>query len=692
MKRILNSIALIWITGLSFLPASTNSQVHQEWITRTDSLTPSGIVVDRSGNVYVTGTIFRGTSGFNMALVKYDAKGIQQWMREYNGIGDDLDAPTAIALDTNGNIFITGYSFRGPAVTNDEIVTIKYNPSGDSLWVRHYNSPGTLIDRAFALAVDTARNAYVGGYLRNISFGNVYGQDYITIKYTPDGTQSWAVSYGVFSGSVTALAVDRGGNVIVTGVGFASSTSVYSDYVTIKYSSGGAVLWLKRFDGGGDGSETAQGIAVDDSGYVYVTGTSADANGYYDYATVKYDGAGGETWARRYDGPVHEDDKAIGVVVDKNLDVYVTGEASVVSGSFVRDFATVKYGRDGDTLWVKLYDGPGHSIDRPVDLTIGNDASIYITGRSIGEGFSGYMDYATIKYGTNGDSLWVQRYNPADLEDQAAAVEVDQSGNVYVTGADQVSFTSGGSATIKYSQPLAQSLAIPALGTGSTTPFGSALVTFIGDVSVSDSVTVYYYLDPPIPGTLPSGIIRIGDFYWRVSNGGTLFTNGFMRISTEDFLRVTVGGCGACLVWLKRDNPGDPWQNIGGSLTGTLTLGTLISTIPFNSFSEFAIGSTDSMTLDVPEISGPSVFGLAQNYPNPFNPTTEIRYTLAAAGHVSLRVFDVLGKLVATLVHGNEQAGSKSVTFHAHGLASGVYYYRLQTDGQSLTRKLLVIR
>ena len=85
-------------------------------------------------------------------------------------------------------------------------------------------------------------------------------------------------------------------------------------------------------------------------------------------------------------------------------------------------------------------------------------------------------------------------------------------------------------------------------------------------------------------------------------------------------------------------------------------------------------------------------FVLQQNYPNPFNPTTAISYELSANGFVTLKVYDVLGRLVRTLVDKVEQAGSYSVTFSASGLASGVYFYRLQAGSYSQTPKLMVLK
>ncbi len=88
----------------------------------------------------------------------------------------------------------------------------------------------------------------------------------------------------------------------------------------------------------------------------------------------------------------------------------------------------------------------------------------------------------------------------------------------------------------------------------------------------------------------------------------------------------------------------------------------------------------------------PEKISLAQNYPNPFNPTTIISYELPEAGEVSLDVFDITGRQVATLVNGHIQAGSHQVTFDASNLSSGIYIYRLQTGGTTLTRKLTLIK
>ena len=90
--------------------------------------------------------------------------------------------------------------------------------------------------------------------------------------------------------------------------------------------------------------------------------------------------------------------------------------------------------------------------------------------------------------------------------------------------------------------------------------------------------------------------------------------------------------------------------------------------------------------------SHPKSFSLAQNYPNPFNPTTEISYQLSAVSNVTLKVYDVLGREVATLVNQKQSAGKYSVTFNGSRLASGVYFYRLAAGSFVSVKKLMLVK
>ncbi len=91
-------------------------------------------------------------------------------------------------------------------------------------------------------------------------------------------------------------------------------------------------------------------------------------------------------------------------------------------------------------------------------------------------------------------------------------------------------------------------------------------------------------------------------------------------------------------------------------------------------------------------VNVPSQFTLSQNYPNPFNPTTTIDYSITKDGNVSLKVYNTLGQQIASLVNGNLKAGEYHLTFDASELASGIYYYRLDSDSKMLVKKMILLK
>jgi hypothetical protein len=88
----------------------------------------------------------------------------------------------------------------------------------------------------------------------------------------------------------------------------------------------------------------------------------------------------------------------------------------------------------------------------------------------------------------------------------------------------------------------------------------------------------------------------------------------------------------------------------------------------------------------------PMSYALFQNYPNPFNPSTTIRFQLAASSRVTLKIYDVLGREVASLVDGQMNAGVHQVTFDAAKFASGIYFYRIQAGSFTATKKLMLLK
>ena len=410
---------------------------HQLWATRYDGGSDDeaqAIAVDASGNACVTGSSRLWGSCF--LTLKYDAGGVQQWRARYNGVGwPSDDGFVKVARDAAGNVYATGLS--SDTTGNYDYATVKYDAGGRELWVARYDNGGN--DEARGIAVDASGNAYVTGLSYDITSGNY---DYATVKYDAGGHELWVARYDGGGYDVAqAIAIDPSGNVFVTGKSFSPDPASHHDYVTVKYdAAGGNPIWVARYDHGSVDEPCA--IAVDASGNVCVTGRSFTDATNYDFATVKYDAAGGNPiWVARYNLGGFNYEEARAIAVDASGNVYVTGLSSSSSGN---NYVTFKYdAANGNQLWMAWYDG-GNGDD-PCAIAVDASGNAYVTGYSFNSALN--PDYATVKYNAGGTEQWVARYDAGGY-DYAQAIALDASGNVYVTGYSMA--TSYDWATVKY--------------------------------------------------------------------------------------------------------------------------------------------------------------------------------------------------------------------------------------------------
>jgi outer membrane protein assembly factor BamB len=234
-----------------------------------------------------------------------------------------------------------------------------------------------------------------------------------------------------------------GSRVFVTG--YIVGAPGNDDYGTVAYdASTGTKLWGTRYNGLGNGNDSATALGVSpDGSKVFVTGHSIGASGYVDYATLAYDASTGtKLWVTRYKGPSspftdYNVSSALGVRPDGSM-VFVTGYSRGASGFL--DYATLAYDAStGAKLWVGRYDGSGNEDDYASALAVSPDGSkVLVTGYSIGHNPGNY-DYATLAYdAATGTALWVARYNGPDSGyngDYAKALGVSPDGSkVFVTG------------------------------------------------------------------------------------------------------------------------------------------------------------------------------------------------------------------------------------------------------------------
>ncbi len=191
-----------------------------------------------------------------------------------------------------------------------------------------------------------------------------------------------------------------------------------------------------------------------------------------------------------------------------------------------------------------------------------------------------------------------------------------------------------------------------------------------------------------------------GDGLYRSTNGGSTFEKASLNVPFIYSIVVDANNnifvsSWASGVYMSNDN-GATWTSMGLSGIGVSTL--MVS----NSSEEVFVGTKEgkifmskiegNVTSVDGEESAPTTFELNQNYPNPFNPATTIKFAVPEAGNYSLRVYDILGQEVATLINGQLNAGTHRVSFEASRLASGMYIYKLTGSNVNLTKKMILMK
>ncbi len=337
------------------------------------------------------------------------------WVRRYDGPVHADDFATAIAVDSVGNVYVCGVSYG--TGTGADFVTMKYWPNGDTAWVRRWARSGD--DRPQGMAVDALGNVYVGGAQSN---------KWVVLKYDSAGRLIWldSAGYGRY-GSCRGLVLDGNGDVLACGGVVWTS----GDFATVKYRSDGDTAWARYCDWLGL-DDAAEAVAIGTQCEVLITGTCADSNPGGSYLTVRYDETGGESWTAYYDGPEHGADWASDIAVDGSGNVLVTGMGDNGYGTSP-DYLTIRYNSAGETTWVRRHNGTSNGWDEALAVAVDMSGNAYVTGYARNSGTGN--DCVTIKYSPTGEAVWVAEYNsPANSSDGGLALVLDSSGYAYVAG------------------------------------------------------------------------------------------------------------------------------------------------------------------------------------------------------------------------------------------------------------------
>jgi uncharacterized delta-60 repeat protein len=382
--------------------------------------------------------VFGTHNCLNSCIIDDNCYNIIQWG------GDSDDYGQNVAADSNNNIYIIGYTW-GDLDENNlggyDISLRKYSSNGSLIWAKQWGTSGH--EQGNGVAIDSNDNIYVTGYTDGNMVGtNLGGKDIFLSKYSSDGTQLWTKQYGTVSTDQGySVVVDSNNNIYVTGYTWgdlAGTNSGFADTFLSKFSFDGTLLWTKQW--GTLQEEYGQGLAIDSNNNIYVAGqTYGDligiSDGGWDIFLYKYTSDGTVLWAKQW-GTTNED-IGFDVATDSNDSVYVSGrtDGTMVGTNWGgRDIFLTKYTTDGSWLWNKQW---GTIVaDSGNSVAIDSNNNIYIAGSTSGHlgGFSGGDDDIFLsKYTSDGSWLWNKQWGFSG-DDIAYSVVTGLNNNIYITG------------------------------------------------------------------------------------------------------------------------------------------------------------------------------------------------------------------------------------------------------------------
>ena len=424
------------------------------------------------------------------------------WATYFGGNGQDQG--TAVTTDNSGNVFITGWtqsksgiatsgayqtSFTGGGSsinnTGDAFIA-KFNNEGNILWATYYGGSGD--DRANGISLDVMANVYIAGYTTSVSgiatsgafqsssYDITYGSggDGFLAKFNATGAIVWATYFGGkdHNGSIIEgiACQNTNGDVYITGStesysglatsgAFQTSINGNSDAFIAKFNLDGKESWATYF--GGNGEEGSNGISINDSGNLFITGYTNSSTGLatsgayqtsygggsWDVFLTKFSSDGIIFWSTYFGG--NNQDMANGLSLDSTGNVYITGSTSSVNGIASSDaFQTsqgdmflAKFSSAGIISWSTYFGG---NFDASYGICTDRSGNVYISGYtdskkciaspgSYQDSLEGLNDAFIAKFSSAGDKTYATYYGGSKYC-LAYAVGSDHYGNIYVTG------------------------------------------------------------------------------------------------------------------------------------------------------------------------------------------------------------------------------------------------------------------
>jgi hypothetical protein len=524
--------------------------------------------------------------------------------------------PFKTYVDGSGNLYVTGYKNNGG---DKDILIQEYNSSGNIVIDKSYPSTGN--DMGLDIKPDALGNVYVTGYLYNSPTNN----NIVLLKYDPVHTTFSAWTYGGSQdGSGYSLAID-GSDIYICG--YLTDAITGKDFEILKYSSG-VKQWATQYNDGGNysGDDIATKILFDANfvyvvGYAYINSTSSNNIVYATFS--KSNGR----FSQKIELTSGSENKVptdfLLVRISPTYPVKSVGALSGftqftnnITGMMDRNYITAYFDilSDGSNYLSWVDTFGTPAQDVATGIISDANGDIIVSGYSYNKPYA--YDFATIKYsGTDGTQKWLKYYDNSSGDDKASGITKDNNGNILVSG----------------------------FSSNSTNQY---IVEKYKDNSTYLKETWSRSIQPAFlpSGKPPAGYKYATSLGHDSSNNIYVFTFGWNDSGHANYSAV------------KYDSSGNLKYTVTDSLRDNFSM---------------PIGNIN------PNSASSLTFELEQNYPNPFNPVTGISYSIPFGSYVTLKVYDLLGREISTLVNGSQNAGSYKVNFDGSNLSSGIYFYRI---------------
>jgi len=526
---------------------------------------------------------------------------------------------------------------------------------------------------------------------------------------------TWIVSYlGIDSldSDPVKLLIDKSNDIIITGVTYTNTGR--NDIVTLKYNKDGILLWSSVYDGPAHKTDEPTHLVIDDYGYIYVAGQSRGIKGFSEcngMVILKYHPTGELAWVKRFDEAIGSVVYAQGLAVDSKRNIICTAKLIEGYTLIMNELITRKFYPNGDLAWEEHL--PVQNWSYCLGVNSDNYENVFVGGK-LGKGNDNrdYVFCALVKYDKNGILQWFSSIQDSAAWNAYCEVFInDKDGNLLAAGETEKITRDEFCITVKYDKdgnliwykellagndPEVYDITLDSEGNviwiaedrnDSTYEYETIITKYLSN---GDSAWVHYL---PIDSDEPL-LIRNDDernIYtlsrvWKDSYSPTVFkldtlgkTLWNWAYDEEDYRPV--------------DFAIDKDKNI--IVTGNLEIDGVDHIVTLK-MDQSAITSLNTNPEDVVF----TTFKLEQNYPNPFNPSTKISWQSPVNGWQTIKLYDVLGREVETIVDGYYEAGYHSTLFNANlpvrlagsSLPSGVYFYQLKAGNFVDTKKMILIK